>query len=152
MQAELETIMKSDFIVQLVRQIRAQDTYDVYAKKSDEALIEPYIVDKAKRKEIPITGEPDAKVLARLEMFYSAIGILIEKRTGIMASPVKELHHEGFGRLVLTAGRLIVVNRYLRDLHRFGFNDPAKLLAEAEKMVEDAVSLIEKYREVAEMS
>ena len=32
-----------------------------------------------------------------------------------------KMSHEGFGRMILTAGRLIVVNKHLRDVHRFGF-------------------------------
>jgi probable nitrogen fixation protein len=40
-----------------------------------------------------------------------------------------KMSHEGFGRTVLTTGRLIVVNRYLRDVHRFGFPSLEKLAA-----------------------
>jgi probable nitrogen fixation protein len=37
-----------------------------------------------------------------------------------MVTPMTKMSHEGFGRTVLTTGRLIVVNRHLRDVHRFG--------------------------------
>jgi probable nitrogen fixation protein len=60
-----------------------------------------------------------------------------------------KLHHEGFGRLVLTAGRLVVFNKFLRDVHRFGFDSMEKLEAEGEKIVADALEWIEKYPDVA---
>ena len=85
-------------------------------------LLEPYIVDKEKRREMPIMGDPDPETLWRLELFYNAVGLAIERETGIMVSPMMKMHHEGFGRMVLTAGRLIVINKHLRDVHRFGFD------------------------------
>jgi probable nitrogen fixation protein len=60
-----------------------------------------------------------------------------------------KLHHEGFGRLVLTAGRLIVINKHMRDVHRFGFESKEKLESEGEKLIQSALEWIEKYPEVA---
>ena len=59
------------------------------------------------------------------------------------------MHHEGFGRLVLIAGRLIVINKNLRDVHRFGFESMAKLAAEGEKQVAAGVEMVNKYPDVA---
>jgi probable nitrogen fixation protein len=50
---------------------------------------------------------------------------------------------------VLTAGRLIVINKHMRDVHRFGFESMEKLEAEGERLVESALEWIEKYPEVA---
>jgi probable nitrogen fixation protein len=47
--------------------------------------------------------------------------VAIERETGQMVSPMMKVSHEGFGRMVLIAGRLVVVNKQLRDVHRFGF-------------------------------
>jgi probable nitrogen fixation protein len=66
-----------------------------------------------------------------------------------MVSPMMKIHHEGFGRLVLTAGRLIVLNKQLRDVHRFGFDSLEKLAREGDKLVAAAVEMIEKFPEVA---
>jgi probable nitrogen fixation protein len=63
-----------------------------------------------------------------------------------------KMSHEGFGRTVLTTGRLIVVNRYLRDVHRFGFPSLEKLAAAGNKLVKEGVDMIEKYPEVAKYS
>ena len=51
--------------------------------------------------------------------------------------------------MVITSGRLLVVNKHLRDVHRFGFLNFDKLIEEGSKQVDDAVAWIEKYREVA---
>ncbi len=99
------------FVKELIKQWRAQDMHGAWDAKSDFDLIEPYIVDKAKRKEIPLVGDPDPETIWRLELFYNAVGLTIERATGCMVSPMMKMSHEGFGRLILMAGRLIVVNR-----------------------------------------
>jgi probable nitrogen fixation protein len=137
------------FISELAKQYRAQDTYGTWDGKSNDTLLEPYIVDKEKRKEIPIMGDPDPETLWRMELFYNAIGLAVERQTGIMVAPMMKMSHEGFGRMVLTAGRLVVINKYLRDIHRFGFNDMAKLEEEGGKLVDAAVDMINRFPEVA---
>lgn len=150
--AEAELIqdpMQVPVVRELVKQWRAQDAHGVWEGKSDLQLLEPYILTREKRREIPIIGDPDPETLWRMELFYNAIGLAIERATGVMVSPMMKVHHEGFGRLVLTAGRLIVVNKQLRDLHRFGFESMEKLAAEGEKLVAAGVEMITKYPELA---
>ncbi|MBI5406430.1 MAG: NifX-associated nitrogen fixation protein [Nitrospirae bacterium] len=142
--------MESVFIKELVKQFRAQDAHGAWDKKSDRQLIEPLIVDKEKRKTIPVVGDPHPEVLWRVELFYNAVGMTIERQTGIMVSPMLKMHHEGFGRIVLTAGRLIVVNKFLRDIHRFGFPTIEKMAEEGEKLVATGVDMIEKFPEAAQ--
>jgi probable nitrogen fixation protein len=137
------------FLRELIKQWRAQDAHGSWDKKSDLDLLEPYIVTREKRREIPIMSDPDPETIWRMELFYNAVGLTIERITGVMASPLYRLHHEGFGRLVVTAGRLIVINKHLRDVHRFGFDSLEKLESEGEKLVASAVEWIEKYPEVA---
>jgi probable nitrogen fixation protein len=60
-----------------------------------------------------------------------------------------KMSHEGFGRTVLTTGRLIVVNRHLRDVHRFGYASVAKLAEAGNKLVSEGIGMVEKYKEVA---
>jgi probable nitrogen fixation protein len=137
------------FIGELVKQYRAQDTYGTWDGKSNDTLLAPYIITKEQRREIPIMGDPDPETLWRLELFYNAVGLSVERLTGIMVSPMMKMSHEGFGRMVLMAGRLVVVNKYLRDVHRFGFNDMEKLMEEGGKIVDSAVEMINKFPEVA---
>src|SRR5271165_5139672 len=142
-------VMETPFVKELVKQWRAQDMHGAWEGKTDLDLLDPYILDKEKRREIPIMGDPDPETLWRLELFYNAVGLAIERQTGIMVSPMMKFHHEGFGRLVLTAGRLIVVNKHLRDVHRFGFDSLEKLGSEGARFVAAAVEMINKFPEVA---
>jgi probable nitrogen fixation protein len=137
------------FLKELIKQWRAQDLHGSWDKKADLDLLEPYILTREKRRELPMMGDPDPETLWHMELFYNAVGLTMERITGVMVSPLMKLHHEGFGRLVLTAGRLIVINKNLRDVHRFGFESLEKLEAEGEKLVAAGVEWIERYPEVA---
>lgn len=139
----------AEFLKQLVAQIRAQDTYGHWAGKPNSDLLEPYILDAEKRKALPIVANPDPDTLWRLELFYAAIGMTIEKKTGVMAGPMMRMSPEGFGRMVLIAGKLVVVDKHLRDVHRFGFASTKKLCEQALRLISGAIELIEKNPEVA---
>jgi probable nitrogen fixation protein len=141
--------LSSPFVRELVKQVRAQDSYGTWEGKSDQELLDPFILDKDKRRAIPIIGDPDPDVLWRVELFYTAIGLLIERRCGAVASPLMKMSSEGFGRMVLTCGRLVVINRTLRDVHRFGFPSLARLAEEGEKLTADALAWINRYPVVA---
>ncbi|MEJ2459490.1 MAG: hypothetical protein P8Y58_15615 [Novosphingobium sp.] len=55
-EAVVETPVVEGFAAALVRQIRAQDTHGHWERKTDIQLLEPYIMDKEKRRAIPIIG------------------------------------------------------------------------------------------------
>ena len=140
---------ESLFFRELVKQWRAQDSYGAWEKKSDTELLAPYVLDKEQRRAIPIIGDPDPEILWRVELFYNAVGLATERASGVMVSPMMKMSHEGFGRMVLIAGRLVVVNKQLRDVHRFGFPSMEKLAEEGDKLVAGALEMIEKFPEVA---
>ena len=144
-----EDALATPFVATLVRIIRAQDTYGAWERKSDAELLSPFVVSKEKRREIPVIGNPDAKTVRRLEYYYSAIGLAVEQQTGHVATPLMKLHEEGFGRIVLIAGRLVALTKSLRDVHRFGFDSLAALAAAGAAEVEACVALVRRFPEVA---
>ena len=144
-----EALLKDGFIGELIKQIRAQDTHGTWEGKSDAQLLEPFILTPEQRKALPMMGDPDPETLWRLDLFHNAVGLCIERATGCMVSPMTKMSHEGFGRTVLTTGRLIVVNRYLRDVHRFGYASLAKLAEAGNKLVTEGVQMVNNYKEVA---
>ena len=144
-----EALMQDGFIRELIKQIRAQDTHGTWEGKSDLDLLQPYIVTPEQRRALPIIDDPDPDLLWRLDLFHNAIGLAIERATRCMVSPMTKMSHEGFGRTVLTAGRLIVVNRHLRDVHRFGYPSLAKLAEAGNKLVAEGIGMVEQYKEVA---
>ncbi|MBK8176347.1 MAG: NifX-associated nitrogen fixation protein [Rhodospirillales bacterium] len=142
--------LATPFIRALVRQMRAHDTTGFWERKSDSELLAGYIVTRAQRRTMPIIGDPDAKLLWRIDQYYAAVGLALEQRVGMIATPIIKLTHEGFGRVVLIVGKLVVTSRVLRDVNRFGFESLAVLAAEGEKLVADAAKNIEAYPEVAQ--
>jgi len=142
-------IADSPFLSELVKQMRSQDSYGHWDGKSDEQVVGPYVVDKEARKAIPIIDDPDPEVLWRLELYYNAIGLAIERQSKVMCAPMIKMSHEGFGRVVLIAGRLVVFNKYHRDVHRFGFDSLEVLAEQGDKIVNEAVAMIARFNEVA---
>ncbi len=142
--------MASDVVVEMLKQLRALDTYDTYEGWSEEKIIDPIVMTKERKREIPIVGDPDEITLARVKAYYNSIASLIEKRSGLMAVPVINITHEGFGRAFVLVGKLIVVDKTLRDVHRFGFPSLEDLATKTEAVIDKAVALIEQYKEVAE--
>jgi probable nitrogen fixation protein len=145
-----EAFLSTPFVQQLIKQLRAQDIHGTWEGKSDLQLLKPYIHTAEERRALPILGDPDPETLWHLEIFYNAIAVAIERETGQMVSPMMKMSHEGFGRMVLLAGRLVVVNKQLRDIHRFGFPSLAKLAEAGGKFLEEAVTMIRSYPAVAQ--
>ncbi|MER9526363.1 NifX-associated nitrogen fixation protein [Mesorhizobium sp. M0292] len=146
---EDEAALATPFVKCLVRLIRANDSHGSWEGKSDAELLGDFIITREQRRAIPIIGDPDPDVLWRLDKFYTAVGLAIEERSGLMASPMMEISHEGFGRVLFTAGRLVVLSKTLRDVHRFGFETLWKLAAAGTQLAGYATAAIEAYPEVA---
>lgn len=133
----------------LLTLIRSQDRSGAWDNEPDEAILAPYIVTKAQKRELPMIGDPDPDIVWRVELYYTAIAWEIERRTGQATAPMMNIHHEGWGRAIVIAGRLIAVNSHVRELHRFGFENVVEMEKKAMKLVEEGVATIEKFPSVA---
>ena len=136
------------FARELVRQLRALDSYGTYDGWTDERVLEPLILTKQRKAEIPVVGDPDEVTISRVQAFYNAVAVQVEESTGKLTVPLIHLSHEGFGRALISVGKLIVVDRTLRDVHRFGFSNLEVLEAEGGKIVERALDVMARYPEV----
>ena len=146
---EDDTHLGSDIVKDYIKQLRAIDTYDTYEGWSEAKIIDPIVLTKERKKNIPVIGDPDEITIARLKAYYNSLATLIEKKTGLMAAPMVHISHEGFGRALIMVGKLIVVDKILRDTHRFGFSSLEDLCEKSEKTIEKALGLIEKYNAAA---
>ncbi|MCB1958176.1 MAG: NifX-associated nitrogen fixation protein [Rhodocyclaceae bacterium] len=142
-------LMSSDFIKEMNKQTRALDSYGTFDGWPVERVLKPFVVTKEDRRLIPVIGDPDDVTIARVKAFYNAIAALLEKECGQMACSLINISHEGFGRALISVGKLIVVDRTLRDVHRFGFDSLSKMKDEADKILSVAVELVGKYPDVA---
>lgn len=147
--AEDDLIFESDVMKELVKQMRALDTYDTYEGWSAAKILDPFIMTKERKAGIPVIGDPDEVTIARVKAFYNAIASLIEKECGLMAVPMVVLSHEGFGRVIISVGKLIVLDRTLRDVHRFGFKSYSKMKDEADKFLSIALQIVSEHGDVA---
>jgi probable nitrogen fixation protein len=141
----------SPFMKEMVKQMRAIDSYGLWDKAGDHEILDPFVLTKERKQQVPIVGDPDEAVIGRVKAWYNALSSTIEQRTGMMAIPLVHLSHEGFGRAIIAVGKLIVADRSLRDVHRFGFRSLEEMGQEAEKVVTKAAGLIEAHRAVAEL-
>jgi probable nitrogen fixation protein len=148
---ETDPLMSTDFILEMVKQMRAIDSYGTYDGWPAERVLAPYVLTKEQKRAIPVIGDPDEVLLARIKCFYNAIASLIEKECGQMAVPMINITHEGFGRAVITVGKLVVMDKVLRDVHRYGYESLSKMKDEADKLLSVALGLVGKYPEVAGM-
>ena len=146
-----DELLATDFIKEMVKQMRAVDSYGTYDGWPADRILAPYVVTKEQRRSIPVIGDPDDIMLSRIRAFYNAISSLIEKECGLMAVPIMNISHEGFGRAVITVGKLVVMDRTLRDVHRYGYESLSKLKDEGDKLLSVALEIIGKYPEVAGM-
>lgn len=139
----------AEIVRDLIKQLHAIDTFDTYENWSDAKIIDPLILTKERKREIPIIGDPDGLTIARLKCYYNSLSSLIELKSGYMAVPMVNLTHEGFGRAIIMVGKLIVVDKVLRDVHRWGFPSLADLCEQSDKSINKAIELIEKYKGAA---
>ena len=147
--AQSDPILATDFIKEMVRQMRALDSYGIYDGKPATSLLDPLVLTKERKAEIPIIGDPDETTVACIKAFYNGIAVMIEKECGLIAVPLVHLSHEGFGRVLITVGKLVVLDRTLRDVHRFGFESLSKMKNEADKYLSVALEIVGRFPDVA---
>ncbi|PKO33674.1 MAG: hypothetical protein CVU34_12035 [Betaproteobacteria bacterium HGW-Betaproteobacteria-7] len=145
----VDPIFETDFVKEMARQMRALDTYGTYQGWTVEKILDPYILTKERKANIPLIGDPDDETISRVKAFYNAIAVLIEKECKLLAVPLVHLTHEGFGRSIITVGKLVAVEKTLRDVHRFGFPSLSKMKDEADKLLGIALERIGQYPDVA---
>lgn len=146
---EDDSYLNSEIVKDYIKQLRAIDTYDTYAGWSEAKIIDPVVLTKERKQSIPVVGDPDEITISRLKAYYNSVATLLEQKTGLMAAPIVHLSHEGFGRALILVGKLVVVDKILRDTHRFGFSSLEDLCEKTDKTLEKAIELIEKYKAAA---
>jgi probable nitrogen fixation protein len=137
---------ESIFLRELVKQVRALDTYGVWEKMSDAELLgEKYIKTKEQLKAIPVIADISAEQIKDIRIVLQALALAFEVKTSEMANVVLEMSHEGFGRGVVVADKIAIVDKYFKDAHRFGYPSIEKLIEEGDKMLERAIAT---YQEI----
>jgi probable nitrogen fixation protein len=140
---ELEKV----FIETLISQIRALDQFGTWAKKSDEEILsEKYVKTKEQLKNVPIIADIDEMQIKDIRLIFQSIALAFELKLGIMCSVVMEMSHEGFGRAVVLAEKIVVTNKFFKDAHRYSFRTYDDLIKEGGKMLKEAIEIYETYK------
>jgi len=138
--------MENLFINTLIGQVRALDQFGTWANKADEEILtEKYVKTKEDLKNIPVIADIDEMQIQDIRLVYQAIALAFEKETGIMCSVVMEMSHEGFGRAVVIADKIVIVNKFFKDAHRYSFRTYEKLIQEGDKMLANALKIYQEY-------
>jgi probable nitrogen fixation protein len=139
--------MENLFIETLIGQVRALDQFGTWANKADiDILTEKYVKTKEQLKDIPVIADIDEMQVQDIRLIFQAIALAFEKKTGIMCSVVMEMSHEGFGRAVVIADKIVIVNKFFKDAHRYSFRTYEKLVEEGDKMLSSAIKIHEEYK------
>jgi probable nitrogen fixation protein len=144
-----DPVLGTDFAIEMVRQMRALDAFGFSDGWPPARLLAPFVMTKEQKRQIPIVGDPDEVVMSRVKAFYNAIASMIERECGLMAVPTINLTHEGFGRALITVGKLVVMDKTLRDVHRFSFPTLSKMKDEADKILSVALEIVGEYPKAA---
>ncbi len=135
------------FLETLTSQIRALDQFGTWAKKSNEEILcEKYVKSKEDLKTIPIIADIDEMQIQDIRLIFQSIALAFELKTGIMCSVVMEMSHEGFGRAVVLAEKIVITNKFFKDAHRYSFRTYDALICEGGKMLNDALEIYENYK------
>lgn len=136
-----------EYIAHLAAQVRALDTFGNWDNKSDEDLIRmKYVKSKEDLKNLPIIADIDETQIKDLKMLFQALAVMFEKKTGVMAGIIMEMSHEGFGRAVVVADKVLLCDKTFRDAHRFGYPNLDKLAGDWEKLTDKAVETYNKFK------
>jgi probable nitrogen fixation protein len=136
------------FLAELVRLCRVHARRDGEGK-SEQELLAPFLQAPAPRGGLTVLGVAAPAGFEPAELFHGAVGVAIERRTGVACQTLLRLHDEGTGRVVLLAGRLVAVDRTLDDVRGFRFGSIEALAAAGERLVAEGVARIERHPEVA---
>ena len=135
------------FIDTLISQLRAMDQFGTWEKKSDEELLsEKYVKSKEDLKNIPIIADIDEMQIKDIRLIFQSIALAFELKTGVMCSVVMEMSHEGFGRAVVLAEKIVITNKFFKDAHRYSFRTYDALVSEGGKMLENALEIYQTYQ------
>ncbi len=139
--------MDNLYIETLIGQVRALDQFGTWTHKTDEEILtEKYVKSKEDLKNIPVIADIDEMQIQDIRLIFQAIALAFEKKTGIMCSVVMEMSHEGFGRAVVIADKIVIVNKFFKDAHRYSFRTYDDLVKEGNKMLESAIKIYEEYK------
>jgi probable nitrogen fixation protein len=135
--------LEHPFVKELMRQFRLLDRANIYSYYSSDSLLESWLVTdkKSSLKSLEI----DQLTRLRVSAFYHAIATIIERETGQITQVFINLSSQSISSALICCGNLLVINELLPKASSFGFDSVEKLVDEADKLIQSAMTRIEKF-------
>lgn len=92
---------------------------------------------------------PSPKLRRQVEQVFQAMAVTLEAETRCLVQSMVEMNAEGFGRAIVSSGRLILVSTTLRAGLRFPFASGAKLERFALTCLKEALGWLTRHRDLA---
>ncbi|MCX7760416.1 MAG: NifX-associated nitrogen fixation protein [Hydrogenothermaceae bacterium] len=143
-----DIISGSEFLRGLVKKLRAYDSYGTWAKFKDSYLLKPFIKTKEEKKKIDIYSDVDKQTLGLVRLFYEAVALVVEEKSGFFVTVAIDITHEGFGKVLIYSGNIILLERTLKDVQKFGFEGIEDIAKEGEKLINNALKNVEKFKQL----
>lgn len=128
------------------------DKYGLWARKNKEERLDKYfLLDSAAFKGAgTLCGADSGPIRRQAVVFFQAVAMALEMRTGVRVCSIVELDDEGLGRAVVYSGRLVLSSYGWRQ-GQFGFTSLDDAVLEGERFVALGLEWLEKYPDMARM-
>jgi hypothetical protein len=120
-------IYATDFIREMLRQTRALDSYGQWDGKPAASILAGYVLSKAQKRAHSDRRRPRRADAGPRQSLLQRDRRADRKGMRPDGGALRQITHEGFGRALITVGKLVVMDRTLRDVHRFGFESLSKM-------------------------
>ncbi len=132
--------MSKTFRDVLIIKIRSHDPHNIWKNVADETLMSRYyVVTKEDKKKIDAFTVISPETVAKIRLYYEAVALYVEELSGRMIITVLDINTEGFGRALLVHEDYILLQKFHRNAHKFGFATLEDAVEEGETLAAKAI-------------
>ncbi|MNI76631.1 hypothetical protein D3C73_1328750 [compost metagenome] len=110
---------------------RILDAYDYFEKGSglntEEKITRLALFTPEEKSALGVDCRPSPRLRQQVENVFRALALTLEIETNSLVQSMVDMNSEGFGRAIVSSGRLILVSTTLRAGLRFPFTSLTKL-------------------------
>ncbi|MNH99020.1 hypothetical protein D3C73_517740 [compost metagenome] len=131
---------------------RILDAYDYFEKGSglstEEKIAQLSLFTAEEKIAVGADCTPSPKLRKQVENVFQALALTLEIETNGLVQSMVDMNSEGFGRAVVSSGRLILISTTLRAGLRFPFTSRSKLERFALNSLREALEWHNKHSEL----
>lgn len=132
---------------------RLLDADDVFGKagglRQEDKIAKLLLFSPTDKQALGQDCTPSPKLRRQVEQVFQAMAITLEAETDSLVQSMVEMNGEGFGRAIVSSGRLILVTTPLRAGLRFPFTSQAKLEKFALSQLKEALDWLARHGDIA---